>query len=326
MPDPRRRPTRRRFLQTFGLSALFAGMLGSYAAAIEPLYRLNTTRYRLRPAGWPRGLDLRIAVIADLHACRPWMDEARIAQVVTRTNALAPDLVLLLGDFVSGLKAPFVRTQMPAEIWAEALAKLQAPLGRYAVLGNHDWWDDAAGQWLGRGPTPAQAALERVGIPVLENTCLRLTHKESVFWLAGLGDQMALLPGGGGSGRRGRGRDDLPGTLRQITDDAPIILMAHEPDIFPQVVRAPRPVSLTLSGHTHGGQVRAFGYAPVVPSRFRNRYAYGHKVEVAPDGTPRDLVVSGGLGCSIAPVRFGVPPEILLLTLGARDDSEMQVT
>jgi predicted MPP superfamily phosphohydrolase len=105
------------------------------------------------------------------------------------------------------------------------------------------------------------------------------------------------------------GVDDLAGTLRRVTDAAPVILMAHEPDIFPQV---PGRVALTLSGHTHGGQVRVFGYAPIVPSKFGTRYVYGHVVEDA-----RHLVVSGGLGCTGVPVRFGSPPEIVLLELGA---------
>ena len=107
--------------------------------------------------------------------------------------------------------------------------------------------------------------------------------------------------------------DDLAKTLAKITDDAPVLLMAHEPDIFPEV---PDRISLTLSGHTHGGQFRMFGYSPVVPSRYKNRYAYGHIIE---DG--RHLLVSGGLGCSIAPVRFGVPPEIVLLELGYGEDT-----
>ena len=102
-----------------------------------------------------------------------------------------------------------------------------------------------------------------------------------------------------------------------MTDDAPILLMAHEPDLFPQVKAADRRIALTVSGHTHGGQVRLFGHSPVVPSRFGNRYAYGHIIEPRPDGSDAHLVVSGGLGCSIAPVRFGVPPEIVLLELGA---------
>jgi predicted MPP superfamily phosphohydrolase len=90
-------------------------------------------------------------------------------------------------------------------------------------------------------------------------------------------------------------------------------LLAHEPDIFPKV---PRRVSLTLSGHTHGGQVRLFGYSPVVPSAYGNRYAYGHVVE-----NDRNLIVSGGLGFSIAPIRFGVRPEILQIDLGSADSA-----
>ncbi|MEM7686304.1 MAG: metallophosphoesterase, partial [Pseudomonadota bacterium] len=113
---------------------------------------------------------------------------------------------------------------------------------------------------------------------------------------------------------RWQGMDDLPGTLAQIEDDgAPVILMAHEPDIFPDV---PARVSLTVSGHTHGGQVRLMGWSPVVPSRHGNRYAYGHVREDRPDGK-MDLIVSGGIGESIMPVRFGVPPEVVVVDLGA---------
>jgi predicted MPP superfamily phosphohydrolase len=85
--------------------------------------------------------------------------------------------------------------------------------------------------------------------------------------------------------------------------------MAHEPDIFPKV---PDRVALTVAGHTHGGQVRVLGYAPFVPSRFGDRYVYGHVVEKG-----RNLIVSGGLGCSIAPVRLGSPPEIVVIELDA---------
>jgi predicted MPP superfamily phosphohydrolase len=127
------------------------------------------------------------------------------------------------------------------------------------------------------------------------------------FWLAGLGDQLAFIRRRPGRKPILEGIDDVPRTLRAVTDDAPVILMAHEPDIFPEV---PDRVALTISGHTHGGQVRLFGYAPVVPSRFDNRYAYGHIVEEG-----RNLIVSGGLGCSVAPIRFGMPPEIVLIEL-----------
>jgi predicted MPP superfamily phosphohydrolase len=139
---------------------------------------------------------------------------------------------------------------------------------------------------------------------------VRLTKGGRPFWLLGLGDQLALLRRGP---KRYRGVDDLAGTLAQVTDDAPAILLAHEPDIFPE---APHRVALTLSGHTHGGQVRLLGWSPLVPSRYGNRYAYGHVVE---DG--RHLVVSGGLGTSILPVRLGVPPEIVLVDLGRQPDA-----
>jgi uncharacterized protein len=109
--------------------------------------------------------------------------------------------------------------------------------------------------------------------------------------------------------RRGKlGVDDLPKTLAAITDDAPAILMAHEPDIFPQV---PKRFAITLSGHTHGGQVNLFGWKPAAASRLSRVYPRGHFSEGG-----RDLLVSSGLGCSIAPIRLGVPPEIMVLELG----------
>jgi predicted MPP superfamily phosphohydrolase len=187
---------------------------------------------------------------------------------------------------------------------------LKAPLGVHAILGNHDWWDDPAAQRSGAGPVYGRKALERVGIPVYENDAVRLAKDGQPFWLAGLGDQIAFRRGKWPNGRwKFQGVDDLSGTLRKVTDEAPVILMAHEPDIFPRV---PQRVAVTLSGHTHGGQVRLFGYSPIVPSQFGNRYAYGHILEGG-----RDLVVSGGLGCSILPVRLGMPPEIVMVELGA---------
>jgi predicted MPP superfamily phosphohydrolase len=192
------------------------------------------------------------------------------------------------------------------QAWAAELARLQATNGFYAILGNHDWWHDAPTQKLRMGPTQVGLALEAAGITLLENRALRLETAAGPIWLAGLGDQIAFL-------RRQRGLpmgiDDLVGTLAQISDEtAPVIMMAHEPDAF---ARMPARVGLTLSGHTHGGQVRLFGWSPIVPSRYGNRYAYGHVVE-----DNRNLIVSGGLGCSILPIRFGMPPEIVLLDIG----------
>ena len=293
--------TRRRVLA--GLAGLAAASLslGGYAFAVEPRWRLGVARYRLRPPGWPAGLALKLAVVADLHAGEPAMPAARVEAIVARTNALQPDAILLLGDYEASHKW-LTRRIRPAE-WAPLLGALRAPLGVHAVLGNHDWWDDWEAHQRRRGPTAGRRALERAGIPVYENDVVRLVKDGRAFWLAGLGDQVAFRIGRDGRRWLFQGVDDLPATLAKITDAAPVIMMAHEPDIF---ARMPGRVALTISGHTHGGQVRLAGWSPWVPSRFGNRYAYGHIVEGG-----RNLVVSGGLGCSLLPVRFGVPPEIV---------------
>jgi predicted MPP superfamily phosphohydrolase len=187
---------------------------------------------------------------------------------------------------------------------ADAAKALQARLGVYAICGNHDWWDDLKAQKLGIGPTLAQIAFEAAGIPVLENKAVQLNQDGHPFWISGTASMVAVK-----RGRHIESRADLAATLAQVHDDAPIIHLAHEPDLF---VNVPERVSLTLSGHTHGGQIRLFRYSPVVPSQYGNRYAYGHIQE-----GNKHLVVSGGLGCSILPIRLGMPPEITVLELGA---------
>lgn len=295
--------TRRSFFKWLGRMALGGLALGTYAFAIEPGFRLNITRYALTPPRWTPGLKLRIAILADPHCVEPHMPLTRWQRIIAAANALAPDLHLLLGDFVAG---HFFRTGTVrvADI-AEAAKALVAPLGTFGICGNHDWWDDLTVQRNGQGPCLAEKAFTARGIPMLENAAVRLVKDEKPFWLTGTSSIVAIK-----TGRPGRfeSRADLAEALGQVTDEAPVIHLAHEPDLF---VDVPERVSLTLSGHTHGGQVRLFGYSPVVPSRFGNRFAYGHMVE---DG--RHLLVSGGLGCSILPVRFGMPPEIVVLELG----------
>jgi len=267
-----------------------AAGLGLFSYAfVESRYRLATTTYRFTPPRWPKlAKPLRIAVLADIHAVEPWMPIARIDEIVRVTNALKPDLILHLGDYVHGIPRPFRLGPVPIAEWSAALAKLEAPLGAYAVLGNHDCTQD---------PEGIRRALMDNGIPVFENEAKKIKAADGFeFWLAGLGDQVVR-------------RHDLGKTMRAVTDDAPMILMAHEPDIFPQLSER---VSLTLCGHTHGGQVRIPGFGPLlVPSRYGSRYAYGHIVE-----QNRHLVVSGGLGCTFLPLRFAMPPEIVLLELG----------
>ena len=298
--------SRRKFLKFIAGLGAFGTSTAAYGVGIEPL-RLRVTRYHPTPRQWPADFPLKIAIVTDIHACDPWMSLERIEGIVDRTNALNADVIVLLGDYVAGVHQ--VTRIIPSSEWAKVLAGLKAPLGVHAVMGNHDYWVDRAVQQAGRGPTAAHRALEAAGIPVYENDVVRLTKDGRSFWLAGLGDQLAYYPAKRYSRVHRLGADDLAGTLAKVTDDAPVILMIHEPDAFTKV---PARVSLTLAGHTHGGQVRLFGYSPVVPSAYGNRFAYGHVVE-----EDRHLIVSGGLGCSILPVRFGVPPEINLIELGA---------
>jgi uncharacterized protein len=296
--------SRRHFLKFAAGSGALGVASAAYGAGIEARGH-RVTRYDLQPPQWPADLPLKIAALADLHACEPWMDLERIAEIVEHTNSLKPDMTVLLGDYVTGMQrtAGYIA---PAR-FAPVLGQLKAPLGVHAVLGNHDWWDDTTVQRDGRGVPECRRELEAAGIPVYENDVVRLTTSGRPFWLAGLGDQLAYM-----AARRFRkltriGVDDLAATLAKVTDDAPVILMAHEPDV---AVRVPSRVALQLSGHTHGGQVRLFGWSPVVPSRYGSRFVYGHAREKC------DIVVSGGLGCTALPVRINMPPEIVLVSLG----------
>lgn len=292
--------------RTFITGGLAAGLIGisTYAVGIEPR-ELVITRYALMPPHWPSDLSLKIAVIADIHACEPWMPASRVRAIAELANSLNPDLVLLAGDYSAGHR--FVTGPVMPHDWAKALAVLQAPQGVYSVLGNHDWWHGPVQSMPSDDARSTRRALEDVGIKVLENDAVEIAKDGRSFWLAGLGDQMALMRRP--HTRSKRGVDDLDGTLRRVTNSAPIILLAHEPFVFPRV---PDRVSLTICGHTHGGQVNLpFFGAPMAPTWNHRRYVYGHMVE-----TGRHMIISGGLGTSSLPIRFMRPPEINEITLG----------
>ncbi|WP_299476388.1 metallophosphoesterase [uncultured Roseibium sp.] len=316
--------SRRFFLQGLGVAVLGSLSTAAYAVGIEP-FRLRIQHHHLTPPRWPRDLNLTAALIADPHICDPWMGLERVKYIVERTNALKPDIILMLGDYVADHKMQY--EPIPPQAWADLFAEFSAPLGTHAILGNHDWWDDEDAQQSGSGPTKYGQALLNAGIPLYQNRAVRLEKDGKAFWIAGLDDQIALVPNWKLKRGNWLGVDDLSSTLAQVTDDAPILLMAHEPDIFDEV---PERVSLTVSGHTHGGQINFFGYRPGYPAKHGNKFPYGHIVGT--NGTsiarhlgltaePRHLVVSGGLGCSLLPIRFGVPPEITLVHLGAEEST-----
>ena len=258
--------------------------LGLWAFWIEPAW-LSTHRFTLQIPHWhTEHQGLKIAVLTDLHVGSPHTGIEKLKEVVARTNGEEPDLVLILGDLVvhGVVGGHFVQPEPIAEV----LRGLRAPLGVVAVLGNHDWWYD--------GPR-VEKALRAVGIEVLENQAYQVQHKGKTFWVVGIADLWTRRP-------------DIEGSLRQIEVPDPIILITHNPDLFPEV---PSRVSLTIAGHTHGGQVNlpVVGRL-VVPSKYGQRYAMGHIVE-----NSKHLFVGGGVGTSIFPVRFRVPPEVVIITL-----------
>lgn len=258
-----------------------------WAVGVEP--RLLIEReVTLELPGW-KGPPLRLGLLSDIHAGSNGTTAERIRSVGERLSARNPDAVLLLGDFVVHGKLMGV---VSAEETAQALKSVRAPLGVYAVLGNHDWWHD--------GPR-VRAALEGAGIKVLENELAELERPGGSVWLAGLADDWT--------------REPKPSALlKDLAGRRPAVAAVHEPDIFAQypALKADG-FALTVAGHTHGGQVHLpFIGSPLVPSLYRQRYLRGHVVE---DG--RHLFVTTGLGTSILPVRVGMPPEFVVLTLRA---------
>jgi predicted MPP superfamily phosphohydrolase len=266
-----------------------AAALAAWAGWIEPR-RLVLRRETLYLPGWPRGLDgLRVGVMADLHSGVPHMGRAAIARAVARLAAESPDILLLLGDYVDA--SPLWGGKLAPEVIAGELAALRAPLGSYAVLGNHDWR---------RAPDRMWTALESAGIAVLENRAVPVDAPGGRLWVAGIADLRHRRP-------------DIAGALRDVPDDPrePVLLLSHDPDMHPSV---PARVALTLSGHIHGGQVAI----PVlrrlaIPSHYGERYAHRHH-----DDAGRRLYVSSGLGTSGMPVRLLAPPEVVLLELRSR--------
>lgn len=277
-------------IRTLSIGIVTVALIAVGAFAVEAFWieprSLVITEADIALPGWPGDRPLEIAVLSDIQPAGPHVTAERVAGIVAEVNALEPDIILLLGNYVSQMRLS--TSHVPPKATAAVLAMLQAPLGVHAVLGDQDEWLD--GRYVRR-------LLEAAGIRVYENQARLIEAPEGRFWVAGLADLST-------------GAVDLPGTLAQVTDDAPVILLSHSPDIFPDV---PERVALTLAGHTHGGRINLpfFGRL-LVPSRFGQRYAYGHIIE-----GDRQMFVTSGIGNAILPARYGVPPEIVLLRIGA---------
>lgn len=269
---------------TITLTILVAlGFIGIYACFIEP-FKLKVTAWEINSDKWTAQTELKIALISDIHAIWPWMSSAHIENIVKKANSLEPDLILLLGDYVG--THPF-GIQLSPEQGVEPYKRLSAKCGVFAVIGNHDI----------HGVSGWPEALIKTGIPVLQNQAISINCNNETLWIAGLEDLWYQ-------------NTNIKNTIKQVSNNHPIIMMMHNPDSF---VDIPNSVTLSVAGHMHRGQVRLpiiGAVKQVLPSKFGKRFLYGHIKEEG-----KDFVVSGGLGMSGLPLRLLNPPEITLITL-----------
>lgn len=244
--------------------------------------RLLVTHAEIGLVALPDAFDgFRVVAVSDVHAGGNFIGPRKLEQLVELVNAQHADLVVLLGDYVKGNRT--VPPQMPLPQVAGYLGRMRARHGVLAVLGNHDVWVGAYG---------VMSALRAAGVPVIDNKVAAVERGGDRIHVMGVPDFMTQ-----------------PQTeFGALPADGMVMAITHSPDVFPHL---PARVSLTVAGHTHGGQV----WLPVVgrmvvPSVYGDRYAAGLAEE-----DERKVYVTTGVGTSILPVRFLVPPEIAVLTL-----------
>jgi len=270
---------RRTFLKRAGYGCATAALLASYPVFIERnLVMVN--HYQIPVPVLPPAFNgLRIAHLTDLHLGF-LVSENFIEHVVQKTNRLKPDLVVCTGDYVHGKNS----SGEIDKVWP-IIAKLRAKHGVYSVLGNHDHWADTARSlyWL-----------ERSGQNIRHQCKTIHKGKERIF-IGGCGDLW---------------EDDLliDQTFSASDEGDCRILLAHNPDTMDTGFTTP--LSLVLSGHTHGGQVSIPFYGPPILPVRNKKYSSG-LIEV----NKTNLFISKGIGWAIYPVRFNCYPEIAVLTL-----------
>jgi predicted MPP superfamily phosphohydrolase len=288
-------PSRRALLGQIGRAGLWAGVgavagAGAWGVWLEPAL-LRVRRYRIPIADLPAWAEgLRIVHLSDTHH-GPYVSLPYLARAVARANALSPDLIVLTGDYVQ-------RTPRAIAPGVAILGGLRARLGRFAVLGNHDHWE---------GPEASREALAAAGLTLLDHRHVFLGPEGEMpapgaegLCLAGLGDLW---------------EDERPPAeaLAGVPSSVARLVLSHNPD-YAEKIPADLRVDLMLAGHTHGGQVRLPGLGtPVVPSAHGQKYAGG-----LCQGPRGPVVVSRGVGMAYMPVRLGVRPEIVLVTLARK--------
>jgi predicted MPP superfamily phosphohydrolase len=290
--DPNKGMTRRRLLQG---GAIGAFGLALYAGEVERHW-VEVTETEAHLVGLPEAFDgVRIAQLSDIHMdayTEPWFLE----RVVAKVNALRPDMVMLTGDYVSEM--PFSQQFNLGAAWQCAnFLKTLTCKQIYAVLGNHD---------IVVGPDEVTEALTANSIPVLNNHCVPLERDGARIWLSGMGDPLT-----------GHSAPDeaIPESIRGIANE-PVVLLCHEPDFADRMLTHPagHAVSLMLSGHTHGGQVRLPFVGPMTLPGLGKKYVQGWFRFPTHQGVMQ-LYVNRGIGTVGVPFRFACPPEITMFTL-----------
>lgn len=262
------------------LSTLGVG-LGIYMVFIEP-DRLSVQEYRICPKGTKPYSGMRIAILSDIHVGAPHIKREKLKQIVAMTNEAKPDLVLMPGDFMATGVVGW-RHVAPSVLAAE-LKHLSAPMGSYAILGNHDW---------DYGAHEVMDAFKRHGIKLIENDSVRVTYEDRPLFIAGVGDTTTL-------------NDKTDQAFKDIPRWADVLLLTHSPDLFAKPID--KRVILGVAGHTHGGQVVPPLIGPITTSsQYGRRFDRGLKEE--------KFFISSGIGTSVLPIRFNMPPEISLLIL-----------
>ena len=282
----------------YGLAAISLVSLGCliFSYFIEP-NRLAVTFETMKIKNWNPAFDgLKIVMISDIHGGSNGVTEENIRKIVAKINEQNADVVVMLGDYVSERSDGSLR--MPIETIASNLAGIKTTYGVFAVLGNHDGdYDDDR----------VAAALGSNGYKVLQNEVSAIEKDGQRIRIFGMKDHLKL------SGGWLQISADSKKYLN-TTGTGDLIVLQHSPDILP-VVAGEYSVSsdlrLILAAHTHGGQV----WLPilgrmVVPSGFGQKYAYGHIIDKGVD-----MFVTSGIGTSWLPLRFMVPPEIVVLTI-----------
>jgi len=278
--------------RTFLTGAFFgAGSLALYAGGFERHW-IEIVRRDIYIGGLPDNVDgVTLAQLSDIHL-NEFTEPFLLREAVDHINRLRPDMVLLTGDYVSSEILPRKLTTEAAWQCGRLLNRLECP-HRYAIFGNHDIW---------AGEEHVGEALRLNGITVLRNACLPVERNGGRLWLAGIDDPVCGRPDPDAA---------IPASIRNLTAE-PVVLMCHSPDYVDDLRMHPagRAVSLVLSGHTHGGQVRLPFTPPLYLPPGGRRYIEG----LFQFGSTQ-LYVNRGIGSVGLPIRFNCRPEITLLTL-----------